>query len=131
DDTKIKKELNKSKIRVNELDRLIENLFEQYTLGNLTEERFLKMSRNYEEEQTKLDEFIQKEENRLKQDKDNKANIKKFVEVAKKYSDLKELNHLAVRELIDKIVVHEKIKSTKDKSKSQQVDIYYNFIGLV
>jgi len=130
-DIKIKKEINKSKVRVNELDKLIENLFEQYTLGHLTEERFLKMSRNYEEEQTRLNYFIEKEENRGKLEKDNKANIKKFVQIAKKYFDLKELNHLAIRELIDKIIIHEKVKVVKNRTKSQQVDIYYNFIGLV
>ena len=40
--------------REKELDIIIEKLFEEKVLGNLSEERFLKMSKKYEEEQASL-----------------------------------------------------------------------------
>ena len=45
------KALDKMLARDKELDKLCEKVFEEKILNNLTEERFLKLSRKYEEEQ--------------------------------------------------------------------------------
>jgi hypothetical protein len=49
--------------------------------------------------------------------------------VAKKHLNLQELNGAILREFVEKIVVHEKVKV--DGKKHQQVDIHYNFVGVV
>ena len=46
--------LNKMLARDKELDILYEKVFEEKTLGHLSEERFLKLSGKYEEEQFEL-----------------------------------------------------------------------------
>ena len=46
--------LNKMLSRDKELDTLCEKVFEEKVLGNLSEERFLKLSEKYEEEQFEL-----------------------------------------------------------------------------
>lgn len=46
------------------------------------------------------------------------------------YTDLRELTPYVLNELIEKIVVHEKVIGP-DGVKTQQVDIYYKFIGLI
>lgn len=48
----------------------------------------------------------------------------------RQYTDLQELNARILNELIEKIVVHEKERS-KDGTVTQQVDIYYKFIGYI
>lgn len=57
-------------------------------------------------------------------------NVEKFLPVIWKYTNLTELTAHVLNELIEKIVVHEKAV-TADGSKSQQVDIYYKFIGCI
>ena len=57
-------------------------------------------------------------------------NVEKFLPVIWKYTDLTELNAHVLNELIEKVVVHEKVMAA-DGSKSQQVDIYYKFIGCI
>jgi hypothetical protein len=39
------------------------------------------------------------------------------------------LDGTILRELVEKIVVHEKVKA--DGKTHQQIDIYYNFVGVV
>lgn len=48
----------------------------------------------------------------------------------RKYTDVEELNAYILNELIEKIVVHEKVVD-EDGGKSQQIDIYYKYVGAV
>ena len=57
-------------------------------------------------------------------------NIQQFIPLVWKYTDLQELTPYVLNELIEKIVVHEKAIGP-DGVKTQQVDIYYKFIGLI
>ena len=56
-------------------------------------------------------------------------NIDRFMKIVKKYTDIQALDGVILRELIEKIVIHERTKI--DGRKHQQIDIYYNFVGLV
>ena len=51
---------------------------------------------------------------------------KDFLHLVRKYTDIKELEFDVVRELIDKIVVHDQVP----KGEARQIDIYYRFGGL-
>ena len=57
-------------------------------------------------------------------------NIEAFLPVIWKYTNITELTPHILNELIEKIVVHEKVMA-EDGSKRQQVDIHYKFIGCV
>ena len=57
-------------------------------------------------------------------------NVERFLPLIQKYTDITELNAHILNELIEKIVVHEK-QVDKDGTKSQEVDIYYKFIGYI
>lgn len=50
--------------------------------------------------------------------------------IISKYTDITELNSCILNELIERIVVHEKTVD-EDGGKSQQVDIYYKFVGYI
>lgn len=56
--------------------------------------------------------------------------VEAFLPLVRQYTDLQELNTRILNELIEKIVVHEKERSA-DGSVTQQVDIYYKFIGYI
>ena len=57
-------------------------------------------------------------------------NVERFLPLIQKYTDITELNAHSLNELIERIVVHEK-QVDKDGIKSQEVDIYYKFIGYI
>lgn len=55
-------------------------------------------------------------------------NFEKYLTLIRKYTDVEELNAYILNELIEKIVVHEKVVD-EDGNKSQQIDIYYKYVG--
>lgn len=57
-------------------------------------------------------------------------NVEKFIPLIRKYTDIQELNAYILNELIERIVVHEKTIG-EDGKKTQKVEIYYKFVGVV
>ncbi|MCL1878785.1 MAG: recombinase family protein [Defluviitaleaceae bacterium] len=124
-----KRDYDKAKRRVVELDKLITQLFEERTLGSLSQERFAKMTANYEQEQSQLENTIIAHEKEQSETAETFSGIDKFLKIARKYLNLQELSGTILRELVEKIVVHEKVKG--NGKTTQQVDIHYNFVGIV
>ena len=79
----------------------------------------------YEREQDALKEYATALRKDIKEREKRKTDAKQFVAVAKKYTELEELDATVLRELIEKIRVSEKDKQTGE----QLVEITYNFIG--
>ena len=103
----MKSELKKAENRVTELDDIIKHLYEDNISGKLTDERFVKLSRDYELEQGKLKTFIKVKHKELGEHEKSHANVKSFIATTKKYTDLKELDAVVLREFISKIFVSE------------------------
>jgi hypothetical protein len=123
---KKKNDLVKAEKRVTELDSIIKHLYEDNISGKLTDERFVKLSRDYEQEQDSLKTVIEVTRKELKEQEKSKTNVKSFIAVAKKYTDIKELDATVLRSFIHKIHISEKDKDTK----TQNVQIEYNFVGI-
>jgi DNA invertase Pin-like site-specific DNA recombinase len=115
----------KAERRVTELDLIIKRLYEDNISGKLTDERFIKLSRDYEREQDEQKTVIIALSRELKERERSRTNVKSFIAATKKYTDLKELDATVLREFIDRINV-----SAVDKaSKTRDIEIVYNFIG--
>jgi hypothetical protein len=122
---KKKDALMKSEQRIAELDSIIKRLYEDNVTGKLTDERFIKLSREYEREQNTLKTESDATRRELKEQERNRVNVKSFIAVTKKYTDLKELDATVLREFIEKVNVSEKDKETGTRA----IHIVYNFIG--
>ena len=61
--------------------------------------------------------------------KDTMLNADRFMAVVDRYTDIQKLTPEIVREFIDRIVVHERSEPYKKKNYTQQVDVYFNFVG--
>ena len=123
-----RRELDKAKVRVVEIDQLIQKSYEDMTKGLLTEERFATLTVSLETEQKHLKAAIPEMEARLDATTDKAADLQRFIEQARQVTRLTELTPEIVHEFIDKIVVS---KSEKvDGQRYQRVDIHYNTVGL-
>jgi DNA invertase Pin-like site-specific DNA recombinase len=111
--------------RVSELDAIIKWLYEDNVTGKLSDERFIKLSRDYEREQDELSFSIEATRKELKGREQKRINVKSFIAATKKYTDLKELDATVLREFIERVEVSERDKQTN----TQQIRIVYNFIG--
>lgn len=57
------------------------------------------------------------------------ANAERFLKVVKKYLSFEELTPTLLREMVEKIVVHE--AGEIDGKRVQNIDIYYSFVGRI
>ena len=125
----VKRALAKQERRITELDTIIQKLYEDNVCGKLSDERFVKLSAGYEQEQAELTTSIQTLRKELAAAQESTGNAEKFLRLVRKYTEPKELTTVMVHELIDKIIVHAPDKSSGERI--QQIDIRYNFIGEV
>jgi septal ring factor EnvC (AmiA/AmiB activator) len=125
-----KNELEKAEQRFSELDHIIKKIYEDNATGRLTNERFDKMYSEYEAEQSGLKAAISSLTEKINTEQNARRNIDQFLNMVKKYTDVSELNAEIVRIFIEKIVCHQS-NGKLGKNRHQQIDIYYNLIGLI
>lgn len=123
------RELEEADKRIQALDRIIQNLYEDKVCGNLTDERFVKMSQSYEQEQRVLKErtyFLRQELSKAKEQSDN---VMRFMRSIRKYTEIAELTPEIVREFVQKVVIYqaEKINGRR----TQRIDLYFNGAGQI
>ncbi|GHU56274.1 hypothetical protein FACS1894132_13510 [Clostridia bacterium] len=124
-------ELGKAERRINELDTIISRIYEDHVAVKLSDERFGKMLAGYEEEQKTLNTTALTRQTEIAELKAKTANLENFMRLVEKVGDITELTEELARMFIEKIVVHEAVykEGTKRAKVSQQVDVYFAYIG--
>ena len=69
-------------------DNLFKHLYEDNVTGKLSDERFIKMSHDYELEQSNLKAMAEVLREEIKQQEKQKTNVKAFISAVKKYTDM-------------------------------------------
>ena len=128
DNTDDKIELLEAKRRMMDLADLIKGLYENFTLGRLPERQFNRLMTEYDTEQSSLEQRISELETATERISTKAVQIDKFVRLVKKYRDFEELTTPMLNDFIEKVVIHE-AEGGRTKDRTQQVDIYFNFIG--
>lgn len=126
---KLKLEVEKTERRIRDLDRLIEKLYEDRTLGNLSDERYRKMMSSYEAEQKKLAEDLERDRKILEESEQKNVDLRLLLKTLRDITDVKELTPELVNALIQRIEVHSMEKI--DGHKHVQVDIYFTAVGMI
>ena len=135
-ETKSKQELRQalraieeSESRIKTIDRIIQSLYEDKVAGKISEERYMKMSESYEDEQKSLSVNLGILKNEVEQNRSKTNNISQFISFVDKYSDFEELTPEILRAFIDKVLIYEKQKV--DGHYKHTIEIIYNFVGAV
>ncbi len=115
--------------RIVELDKIIQSLYEDKVAGKISEERYIKMSDNYEVEQKTLTERLNFLKAEIEKAKTQYDNIQRFLTIVKKYSDFDELTPEILRAFVDKVIIHEKVKV--DGRYVHTIEIIYNFVEAI
>ena len=123
------RKIAKAKKRLADLDVLITRIYEDAVLGNLSQERYQKMSQSYEEEQERLKLEIEVTEEWVDQQMELEDNLDAFLALTEKYVDVRELTPTIVNEFIKKILVYAPDKSSGKRQ--QRVRIFFNFLDEV
>ena len=129
-DRKLKeKELQTLLARDEELDGLFERIYEDNVSGKLSDDRFAKMSRRYEDEQKELAEKIKKLRSEIEKQSSRSMTTDIFIGLVRKYTRARKLTPRMLNELIEKIEVFnaEKIDGVWE----QRLRIHYNCVGTI
>ena len=124
----LEKVLLEANRRMMDLDDLIKGLYENFTLGRLPERQFNRLMTEYDTEQSDLEQRISELETATERISTKTVQIDRFVRLVKKYKDFDELTTPMLNDFIEKVVIHE-AEDGRTKDRTQQVDIYFNFIG--
>ena len=111
------------------LDVVMSRLYEDYVLGEISKEKYKKMTADYEAEQERLKLEIETTEEWVEQRQAMGDDLDAFIALTKKYVDVTELTQTIVNEYIRKIVIHAPDKSSGNRV--QRIDVYYTFIGKI
>ncbi len=129
-DRKLKeKELAALQARDEELDGLFERIYEDNVSGKLSDDRFAKMSRRYEEEQKEVSEKIKTLRSEMDKLSSKAVTADMFISTVRKYTRAKTLTPRMLNELIDRIEVHQAEKI--DGEWVQHLTIHYNCVGAI
>ena len=129
-DRKLKeKELKTLLARDEELDGLFERIYEDTVSGKLSDDRFAKMSRRYEDEQKELSEKIKKLRSEIEKQSSRSMTTDMFIGLVRKYTRARKLTPRMLNELVEKIEVFnaEKIDGVWE----QRLRIHYNCVGTI
>ena len=125
--TQQQKELEKAQTRMGELNHLFRKLYEDNALGKLSDEQFAFLTSGYDDEKKVLTQRIAELSTLIDTATERSTDVKRFVALVRKYTEINELTYENVHELIDRILIHELDKETN----TRKIEILYSFVGRV
>lgn len=117
--------------RIVELDNIIKRLYEDNITGKLTDERFRKLSLDYENEQRDLNGQVVLLRDEIEAAESKSADVSRFLSIVKQYTEIPELTPFILHEFVEKIVIHNATDPHSKTNRRQEVDIYYKGIGIL
>lgn len=101
--------------------------YEDNLEGKISDERFAKMTANYEAEQHTLEQRVTELRASISAEKETALNADHFLTLVRKYTEIPELTAEIIREFVEKVYVYKAEKV--DGHRVQRIKIIYNCIG--
>ena len=115
--------------RIEELDRLIEKIYEDEALGRLSTERYQRMMANYEKEQKDLIKTVAEGKCSLQEVEQKTVDLRMLMKALRENTDIQKLTPTLVNSLIERIEVHNNDKSSGHCN--VKVDIFFTAVGML
>ena len=126
----LQKKLDAMTRRRGELSSLFKRLYEDSVLGRIPDEQYRLLSQDYMAEQKAIDEELPQLTEALQNLKDSSTNIDRFLENARKYTEIPELTAEILHTFIERIEVGER-GERYSRTAPQEIRIVYRDIGLI
>lgn len=124
-----RKTLDEAQKRMESIDRIIQKLYEDNVTGKLSDERFMKLSAGYEQEQMELKQLSEALTQEITSEAGKLVDVEHFLQLADKYADIQELHAAMLNELVQRIEVHNPVKI--DGRKHVTIDIWFTYVGKI
>ena len=125
------RELTQAETRTRKLDVIMQRLYEDNVDGKISDERFARMSQTYEDEQKQLESRKAELEAFIASSKEQRLNVDSFLDMVRRYTEIRELDAEIIRSFVEKIEVMKPEKVPGTRTKKQTIVIHWNFIGAV
>lgn len=89
--------------------------------GKISDQRFEKMAKAYDEEEIPLQKRIAELEETITKSQEEELNVESFLKLVRKYADIKELDPEIIRTFLDKIYVEQSEKVQGTNLKKQHI----------
>ena len=126
---RLKRTLESGKARIREIDGIISRLYEDNISGKISDERFMKLTANYEAEQKELERTVSESENTLSEAEKQSVDLRMLLKGLREFTEMRELTPTIVNTLIERIEVHNNDKY--DGHCHVKVDIYFTAVGMI
>ena len=123
----LKKTIDTAKRRIEQIDSVISQLYEDKVVGEITAEMFTKLSAKYIAEQEEQNAALKVAQKELAALEAKKTDTTKFIDLVRKYLHITELTPQILNEFIDKVTVHQAVKV--DGKRRQDIEVYFNGVG--
>ena len=114
--------------RLEQIDKVLNKLYEDNALGTIPQDRYEQMSQKYSEEYYTLKAELEQLREQLSAFENAGGRAQKFVKLIDRYADFTDLTPTILNEFISRIEVHERDKK-RAKQAIQHIGIYFNHIG--
>ena len=127
--TSYEQELKTAKARLTELERLVQNLYEDKCTGAIPQTVFQTLMRKYEQERAEKAEAVPELERKVSHHLENRQDADRWAEIIWRYTEITELDEAILFALVDRIEVGEtkKVRGVKVRD----VKVYYRYVGNV
>ena len=122
------KRLEQCKSRHQELETLLNKIYEDNALGKLPIKRFESLTQTYEQEQAILNKETEELQAYVERYKGGSDKAKNFIKLVERHTGFNELTTTMLNEFVEKIVVHERDRKGS-MYPTQKIEIHFNFIG--
>lgn len=125
------KELEQAKSIIAKLDTIVQRIYEDNLAGNISDERFARMSTTYDAEQKELEQRQIELQEFIDKSNEQTLNVDSFLKVVRKYTNITELTAEIIRSFVERIDVYKPEKVPGTRTKKQTICIHWKFIGAI
>ncbi len=122
-------ELKTAVARVSELEKLMQNLYEDKCTGVVPQTVFQTLMHKYETERAQKAAAIPELERKVRTQMENRHDANHWAEVIRRYTEITELDETILFELVDRIEVGDAVK--QDGIRICDVKVFYRYVGNV
>jgi len=122
-------ELKVTAARVTELEKLMQNLYEDKCTGVVPQTVFQTLMQKYETERAQKAAVLPELEKKVRAQLENRYDVDRWAEIIRRYTEITELDETILFELVDRIEVGEAQKF--GNTRVQDVKVFYRYVGCV
>lgn len=122
-------ELKTARTRISELERLMQNLYEDKCTGAIPQTVFQTLMQKYEAERAEKAEVVPDLERKVKVHLENRVDADRWLDLIRRYTEFSELDETILFELVDRIEVGEAQKINGQRV--CDIKVHYRYVGYV